>query len=182
MRSFSLQSDRVKTAKYKKDSTDVYLQKDIDRSAQGYIYYSDYDGRYFIATLDNISPGTQGDYATVHFYYLPPNQQPYADKDIYLFGQLTDYKINDSTKLKYNTDKNEYQINKVLKQGYYNYDYILVDKKDPTQITYTNGDFFETQNMYTILVYYKSFSDQTDQLIGVTNINSRDNSSGNNFQ
>jgi hypothetical protein len=182
MRSFSLQSDRIKTAKYKKDTTDVYLQKDVDRSAQGYLYYSDYDGRYFIATLDNISPGTQGDYATVHFYYVPPNQQPYADKDIYLFGQLTDYKLNDSTKLKYNVDKNEYQINKILKQGYYNYDYILVDKKDPTQITYTSGDFFETQNTYTILVYYKSFSDQTDQLIGIANINSRDNSAGNNFQ
>jgi len=182
MRSFSLQSDRVKTAKYKTNGTDVYLQKDVDRSAQPYLYYTDYDGRYQIATLDNISPATQGDYAMVHFYYVTADQQPYADKDVYLFGQLTDYKISDSTKLRYNADKNEYEINKFLKQGYYNYDYILVDKKNPALITYTSGDFFETQNTYTILVYYKSFSDQTDQLIGIANINSRDNSSGNNFQ
>ena len=182
MRSFTLQSDRIKTAKYKTNETDVYLQKDVDRSAQPYLFYTDYDGRYQIATLDNISPATQADYAMVHFYYVTPDQQPYADKDVYLFGQLTDYKLNDSTKLKYNVDKKQYEINKSLKQGYYNYDYILVDKKDPTQITYTNGDFFETQNRYTILVYYKSFSDQTDQLIGVANINTRDNSSGNNFQ
>ncbi|HTB51741.1 MAG TPA: DUF5103 domain-containing protein [Ferruginibacter sp.] len=182
LRSFSLQSDRVKNAKYKIDGTDVYLQKDVDRSALPYTYYVDYNGLYFVATLDNISPGTQADYATVHFSYATPTQQPYPDKDVYLFGQLTDYKLNDSTKLKYNVQKNQYEINKYLKQGYYNYDYVLVDKKDPTLITYTNGDHFETENNYTILVYYKSFTDQTDQLIGISNINSRNNNAGNNIQ
>jgi Domain of unknown function (DUF5103) len=174
MRSFSLHSDRMKTVSYKKGETpDIYLIKDVDRSNQPYVYYTDYNGLYQIATLDNTSVGTQADYATVHFSYVTPTQQPYPDKDVYLYGQLTNYRLTDSTKLKYNPDKNEYEINKFLKQGYYNYDYILVDKNDPAKITDTNGNFFETENNYTILIYYKSFTDRTDQLVGITNFDSR---------
>jgi hypothetical protein len=182
MRSFSLHSDRMKNVSYKKGETpDVYLLKDGDRSGQSYVYYSDYNGLFVIGTLDNINPGTQADYANVHFSYVPPSQQPYPDKDVYLYGQLTNYRLTDSTKLNYNTEKNEYEITRFMKQGYYNYDYILVDKKNPSLITDTNGNFFETENNYTILVYYKSFTDRTDQLIGITNFDSRNaqNSIGN---
>jgi len=182
MRSFSLHSDRMKNVSYKKgEIPDITLVRDIDRSSLPYLFYTDYNGLYQVATLDNISPGTQADYATVHFSYATPDLQPYPDKDVYLYGQLTNYRFTDSTKLKFNPDKNQYEINKFMKQGYYNYDYVLVDKKNPAVITDTNGNFFETENNYTVLVYYKSFTDRTDQLIGITNFDSRNaqNSIGN---
>jgi hypothetical protein len=181
MKSFSLQSDRMRSVNYKKALTDVYLMKDTDRTSQPYIFYSDYNGLYIVSTLDNTSVGTQADYATVHFSFAAPNQQPYPDKDVYLYGQLTNYRFTDSTKLKFNPVKKQYEINKLLKQGYYNYDYVLVDKADPSKRYDTDGNFFDTENNYTILIYYKSFTDRTDQLIGIANFNSRNaqNSIGN---
>lgn len=173
MRSFSLQSDRVKNVVYKKTGTDVYLLKDTDRSSQPYVFYSDMNGLYQVGTLDNTNPGTTADYATVHFSFLSPNHQPYPNQDVYLYGQLTNYRFGDSTKLKWNPDKKDYEINKLLKQAYYNYEYILVDKTNSAKKTDTSGNFWSTENNYTILIYYRSFTDRTDELIGISNFDSR---------
>ena len=37
----------------------------------------------------------------------------------------------------------------------------------------TEGNYSETENSYTILVYYRSFSDRSDELVGATTIDSR---------
>ena len=56
------------------------------------------------------------------------DNQPYAGKDIYLAGQLTDYAYNDKTKMVFNNEKECNELNAMLKQGYYNYSFIAVDK------------------------------------------------------
>ena len=68
-----------------------------------------------------------------------------------------------------------------LKQGYYNYTYIAVDKNNPLQRRDLEGDYWETENSYTILMYYKSFTDRADQLIGIGKINSRTDKPGISF-
>lgn len=181
LRSFRLQSDRVKSADYKKNTTDIYVQPDVDRSSQRYMYYPDLDGLYQVVTYETINPYWQGDYATTHFNYVTPNRSAYPDKDVYLYGQLTDYQFDASTKMAYNADKAAYETNLFLKQGYYSYGYVLVDKNDPTKKTDVDGNYFETENTYTILVYYKSFTDRSDQLIGVAKINSRNDRPGFSF-
>jgi hypothetical protein len=57
-----------------------------------------------------------------------------------------------------------------LKQGYYNYTYISVNDNKPSDKFELEGDYWETENAYTILIYYKSFTDRSDQLIGVSRI------------
>ena len=57
----------------------------------------------------------------------------------------------------------------------------MVDKNDPSKRVDVDGNYWETENSYTILVYYKSFTDQADQLIGVSNINTRSNRAGFSF-
>jgi len=173
LRSFKLQSDRVERADYKKTSTDIYMFPDADRTAQRYMYFMDLNGMYSIGTYETINPYWQGDFATVHFSLVAPNKIPYADKDIYLAGQLTNYEFNDKTKMVFNAEKGMYECTAFLKQGYYNYTYIAVDKKDPSQRRDLEGDYWETENSYTILMYYRSFTDRSDQLIGLSRISSR---------
>ncbi len=173
LRSFRLQSDRVKKADYKKASTDLFLFPDADRTAQRYVYFRDLNGMYLVETYETINPYWQGDYATVHFSLAAPNAMPYADKDIYLAGQLTNYEFNDKTKMVFNVEKGVYECTAFLKQGYYNYTYIAVDKNNFANRRDLEGDYWETENSYTILMYYRSFTDRTDQLIGVGKINSR---------
>jgi hypothetical protein len=181
LRSFSLQSERVEKADYLKNATKIYVKPDMDRSAQKYIYYQDMNGLYQVTTYESINPYWQGDYATVQFSYVTPDHAAYPGKDLYLFGQLTDYKLNDAAKMQFNTEKGMYEGNQFLKQGYYSYAYMLVDKNDPTQQMLLEGNYWETENTYTILVYYKSFTDQSDQLIGISKLSTRTDRPGFSF-
>jgi hypothetical protein len=90
-----------------------------------------------------------------------------------LIGQLTDYQLTDANKMIFNQEKGIYEGSQYLKQGYYDYGYLLVDKNDPAQRNELEGNYWETENVYTVLVYYKSFTDQSDQLIGIARVSSR---------
>jgi hypothetical protein len=181
LRSFRLQSDRVDHADYKKNATDLYLKPDVDRSYEKYVYYRDLNGMFSVETLDNLNPYWQSDFATVHFSFATPNAQPYPNKDVYLAGQLTGYEYNDKTKMIFNADKGRYECTAFLKQGYYSYTYVAVDKNDASKRTDLEGNYWETENSYTILIYYKAFSDRADQLIGVGKIDSRTDKPGFSF-
>lgn len=181
LRSFRLQSDRVDSGIYNKTSTTLFLKTDIDRTNQRYVYFTDLNGMYSVETYETINPYWQGDYATVKFSLASPGDQPYAGKDIYLSGQLTNYEFNDASKMVFNPEKHVYENSQFLKQGYYNYTYIAVDRNNPANRYELEGDYWETENSYTILVYYKGFSDRTDQLLGVGKISSRTDRPGISF-
>jgi len=51
----------------------------------------------------------------------------------------------------------------LLKQGFYNYEYWGDSPDDPNQI---EGDHFQTENMYEVLVYYRPFQPMADLLVG----------------
>ena len=179
LRSFRLLSERVDSANTKR--TDIYVKADVDRSSQRYAYYADLDGKYLVTTYESINPYWQGDYTNIHFKFVPPNATAYPGKDLYLMGQLTDYQLNDSNKMNFNQEKGIYENTQFLKQGYYSYGYTLVDKNDRSKRIDLDGNYWETENNYTILVYYKSFTDQSDQLIGVAKINTRSDRPGFSF-
>ncbi len=181
VRDFHLQSDRVLTADYKKNSTDIFLRSDFPLSSQRYFYYRDLNGMSSIEAIRGVNPFYEGDYATVYFSFAPPNGQPYSDKDIYLFGQLTNYNYIDSLKMTFDPAKSVYQTHLLLKQGYYDYTYMAVDKRNPSVKTQLDGDYFETENVYTILVYYKPFIGRADELIGVFSLDSRTDQPGLSF-
>ena len=173
LRSFRLQSDRIESGIYDERNAAFFLKKDIDRTSQQYIYFPDYNGMYNISTFESINPFWQGDYAKINFSFSPPDHLPYYDKDVYLAGAFTGFNLNEEWKMIYNTEKESYETSALLKQGYYNYTYIAVDKKNLAIKTELEGNYWETENEYTILVYYKSFTDRNDQLIGMSTINSR---------
>ncbi len=178
---FHLQSDRVLTADYKKSSTDVYVRPDGPRDGQRYVYYRDYDGQYTIEAIRGINPYWEADYATVHFTFVPPNGVAYPNKDIYLFGQLTNYNYADSLKMNFNAEKGVYETHLFMKQGYYDYTYVAVDKNNPAIRNELDGNYYETENLYTILVYYKSFIGRADELLGIATFNSRTDKPGLSF-
>jgi hypothetical protein len=75
--------------------------------------------------------------------------------------------------MQFNAETGMYEGSQFLKQGYYSYGYLAVDKNDPSKKIEIDGNYWETENTYTILIYYKSFSDQADQLIGIGKIATR---------
>ncbi|GAC1590146.1 MAG: DUF5103 domain-containing protein [Ginsengibacter sp.] len=180
IRDFHLQSDRVLKAEYGKQETTIFVKPDVDKSSQRYVYYRDRNGKYSIENTININPFWQGDYAMVNFTFMPGDHLPYPGKDLYISGGLTDYKLNDHTRMKFNTEKGVYEGQLFLKEGYYDYCYQLIDPSTGSR-NELDGNYFETENDYTILIYYKSFLDRSDQLIGVSRINSRSDNPGFSF-
>ena len=169
VQSFRYQSDRVQRVNYGKTYTEVFLRPDGDRSRQPYLYYRDYDGGYFIQTTESINPYYQTDYATTRFFFVPPDHSPWPDKDLYVLGQFTGGALNDSTKMTFNAEAGRYEWSCLLKQGFYNYSYVTVDRADPARrpsFEFTEGNHIETENMYTILVYYRALGARADELVG----------------
>jgi hypothetical protein len=94
LRSLRLMSDRMVRLEAGRDKTDVYLKPDGERQQQLYVYYRDLNGKYVIETSDDINPLWQTDYAYVHFTFIPPGNKPYEGKNLYVFGELTNYETS----------------------------------------------------------------------------------------
>ena len=175
LRSFRLQSDRVESAKYSTVNTEIIVRPDADRSQQKFNFFRDLNGMFRIEPSESINPYWQADYATVRFTFVPPGNTLMPNRDIFLFGKLSNYNLADSAKMQFNADKGVYERTLFLKQGYYDYSYVTIERGDPKRTAsfeYTEGNYWETENEYTILVYYRGLAERYDQLIGITRVNS----------
>jgi hypothetical protein len=177
LRSVRLMSERMQQIVDTGKRIDVLVKPDTERKQQIYFFYHDLNGLYTIENRDGNNPYWQSDYAYVHFTFVPPGNQPYAGKDLYLFGELTNYLANDYSRLEFNREKGIYEKILFLKQGYYNYSYITLNAGKPQtgnrfSFENTEGNFTNTENNYTILVYYRPFGARADELIGYTQVNS----------
>ena len=65
-----------------------------------------------------------------------------------------------------NTESGLYEGIVLMKQGFYNYQYITIDKNNQQSNHDIDGSFHQTENDYTILVYYKPFGSRYDKVIG----------------
>lgn len=171
--SFRLQTDRIEKGDYTNKGQTLYVKPEGERNGLRYMYYRDANGMYQLGNMEQNNPYWQGDYATTWFQFSPPNQQPYPDKEVYLFGELTNYEITVANRMQFNEQTGMYENKQFLKQGLYDYIYLLRDKKTgKLDASVTEGDWWETENNYTILVYYRPLGGRADELVSITQINS----------
>jgi len=175
LRSLRLMSERMHRIDKQPTRTDVYVKPDGERQSHVYLYYRDLNGMYTIETSDNINPFWQTDYAFVHFSFFPPANRQYEGRSIYLFGEFTNYELNDNSRMNFNEEKGAYEKTMFLKQGFYNYSYVTMsDKEQDGTFTYENteGNYWGSENAYMVLVYYRPFGGRADELISVATLNS----------
>ncbi len=177
-RNFSTQSLKYRTeqvARIVEDKIDKYhvqLFSDIDRSFKPYIFMNDLNGGFMIDNDDRVvNPRLGADYAWVHFSLLA--DQEYEKGSVYLFGALTDWQLQDKYKMTYNETEKIYATKAFLKQGYYDYEYAFVTgagaKPDFSEL---EGNSYETENKYQVLVYYRPMGTRFDRLVAVSEVNS----------
>jgi hypothetical protein len=175
LRSFRFLSDRIERANKNPNSTEIFVKPDGDRSTQRFNFFRDYNGMYYIETTESVNPLWQTDYAAVNFTFVPPDKTAFANRDVYVFGRLTDYNLDDTAKMKFNEEKGVYEKSLFLKNGYYDYCYVTIDKGDKNRkasFEFTEGNYWESENNYTILVYFRPLAGRSDELIGIAQINS----------
>lgn len=131
---------------------------------KNYIYDKDQNGRYVIRYDQATDNNIEADYFFVHFSF--PRETPFANGDLYLQGAFAN-KPNESYKLSYNEEDRAYQLVRLLKQGAYNYQYLFVPNEQQQGITdFTEGNYYQTENEYLILVYHRPWGERYDKLIG----------------
>lgn len=171
MRTLDVRGERVQIISEKYDYYEVTLQRDESRFDRAAVSRNDADGRFVIANRQYNQTILQCDYAKVLFSVS--RNLPMDDEDVYVFGELTDWEIKPEFKMEYSPEAKAYYCDAFLKQGYYNYQYMLVDratgKTDPEGF---EGNWYETGNQYTILVYFKPFGARYDRLMGAATLKS----------
>jgi hypothetical protein len=174
IRSLRLMSDRMERLDKQPTQTIVYIKPDGERRQQNFYTYRDINGRYTLENTDKVNPFWQADYAYVIFRFIPPGNKPFKGRDLFIYGELTQYAFNEKTKMIFNEENGTYEITLFLKQGFYNYTYITIPT-DKTLKTggydFPEGNYWDTDNAYQALVYYRPFGGRADELIGYVTIN-----------
>jgi hypothetical protein len=172
----------IKSMKYRTSDVDgiqlidgqyhVFLTPDVKRNFLQYSHKSDINGRYYIKTDDDDDSDVDADYVYVYFTLL--SDAPRTDGDIYLYGELTNRQLTDDYKMKYSFERKAYESMLLLKQGFYDYEYVFVPQgqviPDAAEI---EGRHFATENEYSIWVYYRPPGEMYDQLVGIQFLTTR---------
>lgn len=146
-----------------------YLYTDIDRSSRKYTYNPDINGGFKVTVLDREDPSIEADYTYIHFSLLA---EEFLDKSVYIYGGYNNFSITDDNKMIFNPEKGVYELSMLLKQGFYNYKYVVVDRDDTLLEGAISGNFDETENNYKVIVYYRDLGARYDKIIGLGEANS----------
>ncbi|MCK8480594.1 DUF5103 domain-containing protein [Psychroserpens algicola] len=147
-----------------KDIYNSYLFVDGPRDNQPYTYNPDINGNFLITAIDRDNVDIEADYTDVHFSLLFPELTD--GSSIYIYGNFNNYALEPQNKLVYNGDSKRYTGVIRLKQGFYNYKYVIVDAKGAIDEGRISGNFWQTENNYKVLVYYRDLGARYDQLLG----------------
>jgi hypothetical protein len=138
---------------------EAFIQRDQSRSNAVYSQYRDLDGNFFAANLD------YNDINFTNYVYVNFNlMSPQINGDIYVGGAFNYWNQTSENRMHYDSTQNTYTARVLLKQGWYDYQYVV---NSPTLPSYFfEGSHFETQNSYEIFVYFKAYQLRAEHLIG----------------
>jgi hypothetical protein len=167
-RTLKLNSDRI--TRISRDTTNnIFLLTDPDRNEPNYTLTYDLDGSFYVINQDGTDPRNDADYAWLYFS-LATKKSP-GEGSVYIVGEFNDYKIDDNSKLFFDTASGKYLKKLFLKQGVYDYTYVWVDKAGKQDDGVLEGNHFETENNYQLLVYYHPAGARWDELAGYQLLN-----------
>lgn len=146
-----------------------------DERRRNYLNAEDLGGVCVIRNTDNLDDATETEYMLTHFTLLC--NEPLENADVYLNGQWTTGGLTDEWRLRYDENLQAYTGTYMLKQGYYNYQYLVVPRENALRTNvlgqprgYTGrfeGDYYQTSNDYRILVYQRQRGARYDRCVGM---------------
>ncbi|RXR21187.1 DUF5103 domain-containing protein [Flavobacterium amnicola] len=152
----------------------AYLYTNSARRNKGYTFFPDVNGNFQVRNL--ISQNNQeveSDYSWVNFSLFSPETP--AITSVYVTGMFNDNVFSAENKMEYNPEKGVFEKAILIKQGFTNYNYTILnaagvmDEKNAV-----DGNYYETENVYNALVYYRANGERYDRVIGKGEANSTD--------
>lgn len=145
------------------DGNDYQVYPYVCTPRPNYLYDEDANGAFYIRNSDNIENDISSEYVYVHYTLKTP--QRFAG-DIYVNGAWTNDQFTPEYLMTYDEINKCYTATIRQKQGYYSYQYVLVDVNGVSQAVPSEGSFYQTENKYQALVYYRGRGERTDRLVG----------------
>ena len=160
----------VKSIDYRAPNYHVLLTPSTDREFKQYFYWQDFNGKYYIAVEEGRDPDTDADY--VYVYFTLPAQNNVAGGKMYVSGALADWSFGEDNLMIFNPSQGWYECTMLLKQGWYNYEFVNITKEDQKgEASKYEGSHYETENDYHVLVYYRNPRERYDRLIATGSSN-----------
>jgi hypothetical protein len=159
-------SNTISRVDSQKDIYSSYLFTNEARANSNYYNNQDVNGNFVIRRLFAENSDIEADYAWVYFSLSAPLFRS-SDGAIYVTGMFNNYALTTENKMEYNPEKAIYEKAILIKQGFTNFEYLAV--KPNGSIDSENaidGNYFQTENEYTVLVYYKEDTDRFTRIIG----------------
>ena len=159
-------SNTISRVDNQKDIYSSYLFTNEARANSNYYNNQDVNGNFVIRRLFAENSDVEADYAWVYFSLSAPLFRS-SDGAIYVTGMFNNYALTAENKMEYNPEKAIYEKAILIKQGFTNFEYLAV--KPNGSIDSENaidGNYFQTENEYTVLVYYKEDTDRFTRIIG----------------
>lgn len=159
-------SNNISRIDSQKEIYSCYLFTNEARANSNYYNWQDVNGNFVVRRLFAENSEIEADYSWVYFSLSAPLFRS-SDGAIYVTGMFNNYALTPENKMEYNTEKGVYEKAILIKQGFINYEYTA--KQVNGNIDSENaidGNFYQTENEYTVLVYYKENTDRYTRIIG----------------
>jgi hypothetical protein len=161
----------IETVEYHAPYYHTVLKPDAWRSNHFYSYSEDINGRVYIRNNETDNPDTEADYEFVHFYL--PCEHP-LNEPVYILSDAFHNLLDARSRMDYSTLDKGYIKVVLLKEGYYNYLYVTRKGDDsPANTALIEGNYYETENEYWILVYFRPPGGRYDRLAGIETLRYR---------
>src|SRR5690606_4464493 len=118
-----------------------------------YTYFPDINGDFVVRTLQGEDVSREAEYSKVHFS-LPYSNQIGLD-NVYVVGRFNNYALTEENKMTFNQESGKFELSLLMKQGFYNYRYVVERQDGTVEPNLVGGNFHFTENNYLILVYYR---------------------------
>lgn len=146
------------------DRNVAYVQVDRPRNQGVYIQSDDFNGQFVIDHRETGNGATNADYIETVFTLKIPN---IPDLEVYVNGAFNFWQLNERNRMVYDPLVEAYRASILLKQGVYNYDYVVQTARPKPKVdeSYIEGSFSSTENDYEVFVYHRPPASRADQLI-----------------
>ncbi len=149
----------------------THLYTNNDRANLPYSNFTDINGNFKELNINGTNYKIEADYSWVYFSLSAPIAA--SSSSIYVVGMFNNYSTSPEYKMDYNSKNGLYEKALLIKQGFVNYQYLMVNNKGVIdQENAIDGNFYQTENEYTVLVYYKGNADRYEKVIGYEVANS----------
>ena len=143
----------------------THLYMNNARKNNPYTYWPDINGGFLPIKINAENSNLEADYSWVYFTL---NTNTFNDKnDMYVVGMFNNFSLSPEYKMDYNAEKGLFEKAILIKQGFTNYQYVIANKNGKIDSENgVDGNFYQTENNYFVLVYYRGNNDRYDQVIG----------------